>query len=190
MPASFNPVATRSTASPLSPDRRTCARSPNSCTSSTPGSRLSASIGGRAPSADDFEHDPGKRGLQRRRLVERHHGAFVQQRDAAAALGLVEVRGGHDDGQPRREELRQQLPELAARYRVHARRRLVEEQEPGPVDQRAGERELLLHAARQAVGATAAERRQLGHVEETVALLARSRERRESPPGRRCSRRW
>ena len=38
------------------------------------------------------------------------------------------------------------------------------------MNQRAGERELLLHAAGQAVGAPFAERRQLGHREQAIAL--------------------
>ena len=46
----------------------------------------------------------------------------------------------------------EQLPELAPRHRIDAGRRLVEQDHARLVDQRAGERELLLHAARQAVG--------------------------------------
>ena len=52
-----------------------------------------------------------------------------QQRDARAALGLVQVRRGHHDRDALREELRQQLPELAARHRIDAGRRLVEQDE-------------------------------------------------------------
>ena len=52
---------------------------------------------------------------------------FVQQRDARAALGLVQVRRRHHDGDALRAERRQQLPELAARHRIDAGRRLVEQ---------------------------------------------------------------
>ena len=50
------------------------------------------------------------------------------------------------------QELREQLPELAPRHGVDAGRRLVEQNEVGLVHERARERELLLHAARQLVG--------------------------------------
>ena len=43
----------------------------------------------------------------------------------------------------------EQIPELAARHGVDAGRRLVEEQNLRPMHERAAERELLLHAARQ-----------------------------------------
>ena len=46
-------------------------------------------------------------------------------------------------------QLAEQLPELAARHGVDAGRRLVEEQDLRAMDERAAERELLLHAARQ-----------------------------------------
>ena len=49
----------------------------------------------------------------------------------------------------------EQVPELAPRHGVDAGRRLVEEQDLGPVHERAAERELLLHAARQRAGAAA-----------------------------------
>ena len=45
-----------------------------------------------------------------------------------------------------------QLPELAARQRIDAGRRLVEDQEIGVVNQRAAEAELLLHAPRELAG--------------------------------------
>ena len=70
---------------------------------------------------------------------------------------------------PSSQELRQQLPELAARHRVDTRRGLVEQDDPRLVDERARERELLLHAARQAVGEPIAERPQLRQVEEPIA---------------------
>ena len=71
------------------------------------------------------------------------------QRDASSMYGVR-----HDDRAAVREEPDQQLPELLARDRVHAAGRLVEQQHRGLVDQRAGEPQLLLHAARERVGAT------------------------------------
>jgi hypothetical protein len=94
----------------------------------------------------------------------------VEQRHPRAALGLVQIRRRHHDRQPRRQELRQQLPEFTPRHRVDTGGRLVEQQDLGAVNQRARQRELLLHPARQLVGAPGAERRQLGQRQQTVPL--------------------
>ena len=59
--------------------------------------------------------------LQRRGLIERQQPPFVQQRDARAALGLVEIRRRHEDREAATEELGEQLPELAARHRDRRR---------------------------------------------------------------------
>ncbi len=104
---------------------------------------------------DDLEQSPGEAGLEGGRAIDGEHAPLVQQRDARAPLRLVEVRRRHHDGEPVAEELRQQLPELAPRDRIDAGRRLVEQQHLRLVDERAGERQLLLHAARQAIGAGA-----------------------------------
>ena len=109
---------------------RTCARSPNACTSSTPGMRAQhverRTRGGRRSTSNSC---PGSARLQRRRRVERQQPALVQQRDARAPLGLVQVRRRHHDREALRQELRQQLPELAPRHRIDAGRRLVEQQD-------------------------------------------------------------
>ena len=126
---------------------------------------------------------------ERLRRVDHEQPAVREQRDARAPLGLVEVRRRHDDGDALGEELGQQLPELAARHRVHARRRLVEQDDLRLVDERAGERELLLHAARQPVGQPVAERRELRHVEQAVAPRLVVASGRGSRRRTRCSRR-
>ena len=59
-----------------------------------------------------------------------------------------------------------QLPELPARQRVDAGRRLVEDQKVGIVDQRAAKAELLPHAARELPGRPVGERREPGAVEQ------------------------
>ena len=140
------------------PSRRTCARSPNACTSRTPCSGASSSSGGLAPSIDTSRSCPAAC-LQRGRTVDREQTPFVQQRHPPAALRLVEIRRRHDDRQPARQELGQQLPELAPRHRIDAGGRLVEQQHLRCVHQRACQRQLLLHAARQQVGTARAERR-------------------------------
>ena len=64
-------------------------------------------------------------------------------------------------GRPARMRL-DQFPELAARQRIDAGRRLVEDQEIGIVHQRAAQAELLLHAAGQLAGRTVDERGEPG----------------------------
>ena len=92
----------------------------------------------------------------------------MQQGDARTTFRLVEVRRRHQDGDALGEELRQQFPELAARDGVDAGRRLVEHDHLGFVDERAGERELLLHAAGELVRETRAERGQLRYLQEAI----------------------
>src|SRR5439155_9760087 len=87
------------------------------------------------------------------------------------ALRLVEIRRRHDDGQSARQELGEEFPELAARYGVNAGGRLVEQQELRLVYERARERELLLHPARQSIGAASPERRELRHLEQPIACV-------------------
>src|SRR5450759_804272 len=106
---------------------------------------------------------------QRLRRIDHEQRASREQADTRAALGLVQVGRGHHDGDPLGEELGEQLPELAARYRVYARRRLVEQDDLRFVDERARECQLLLHAAGQAVGQAMAKRRELRHVEQPIA---------------------
>ncbi len=147
---------------------RTCARSPNIWTSVTPGVRFST----RTP---DGARRRSPRTARRAacgaapRGVEREQPAVVQQRHPAAALGLVQVRRRHQDRDPLREKLREEHPELAARHRIDAGRRLVEHDQVRLVDERAGQRQLLLHAARQPIGQPRAERRELRQLEQSVA---------------------
>lgn len=54
-------------------------------------------------------------------------------------------------------ELGEHVPEFAARHGIDARRGLVEQQHRRTVDQRAAQREFLLHAARKLAGAASAE---------------------------------
>ena len=118
---------------------------------------------------DHFEDLPAQRVLEALGPIDRQHAPLVQQHDPRAPLGLVQVRRGHDDREATREELGQQLPELAARHGIDARGRLVEQEHLRLVDERAGQGELLLHATREPIGAPRAKRRQLGHVQETIA---------------------
>ncbi len=91
--------------------------------------------------------------------------AFVQQHHLAAALRLVEVGGAeHDAHRLFPHQAVDDRPQLAARHRVDADGRLVEQQQARRAHQRAGQAELLLHAAGQAAGQARGERTQAGHV--------------------------
>ena len=153
------------------PVHRTWIRSPKLCVSATPGSVRSASSAVALRPREDFDDGARQALAQRLRRVHHEQPSVREQRDARATLGLVEVGRRHDDGDALGEELGQQLPELAARHRVDAGRRLVEQDDLRLVDERARERELLLHAARQPIGQPVAERRELRHVEQPVAPL-------------------
>ena len=66
--------------------------------------------------------------------------AVEQKADAAAALGLVHVRRREQDGRALLQQIVEDQPEVAARQRVDADGRLVEQQDARLVDQAGGER--------------------------------------------------
>ena len=153
------------------------------------GQRASTSTGGRGTSTTTSNNEPGIAACS----AGGWSSAITAPRAAArraAALGFVQVRRRHHDRQPCGQELRQQLPELAPRHRIDAGRRFVEQQQLRLVDQRAGERELLLHAAGQAVGAAAPGTASAGSSRAGDRARRRSAACRGSPRGTRCSRRW
>ena len=76
----------------------------------------------------------------------------MHERHPMTALRLVEVGRGEQDRDALARELGQRVPELAPGDRIHSRRRLVEQQHARLRHQRAGQRQLLLHAAAQAAG--------------------------------------
>ena len=83
------------------------------------------------------------------RRAGRDHVAAVHGREPGVLLRFVHV-GGRDHHahlRPASADAVDQLPELPPRQRIDAGRRLVQDQEIGIVDQRAAERQLLLHAA-------------------------------------------
>jgi hypothetical protein len=97
----------------------------------------------------------------------------VQQQHVGAALGLVEIRCAPDDGDAVRDKLLHHAPQLAPRNRIDADARFVEQQDARRPHQRAGEPELLLHAARKPSGEPALEPLEVGEGEQTrEALLA------------------
>ncbi|GJD99972.1 hypothetical protein GMJLKIPL_1890 [Methylobacterium isbiliense] len=96
----------------------------------------------------------GRAGEQLGRGAARDDLAVVQGHQPLEARGLIHVGGRHHHAHagPSRPDRSDQVPELPARERIDARRRLVEDQEVGIMDQRAAEAKLLLHAAGQFPG--------------------------------------
>ena len=95
-----------------------------------------------------------------------------------AALGLVHVQRREQDRHAATHDERvDDRPEVAPRDRVDARRRLVQQQYVGQVDQRADQRELLAHPARELAGRAIEKRSEAGHVEQArpVVLVLRAR---------------
>ena len=72
--------------------------------------------------------------------------ALVHQRHAMAAFGFVQIRCRHYDRETIAREMSEHIPELPARDRVDAGRRLVKQQHARLGHQRTGQGELLLHA--------------------------------------------
>ena len=128
---------------------------------------------GTAPAGghDQAEHPAAQR---REELVRRRVGqqlALVQQQHAAAPRGLVQIGGGPHHGHAVRTAFlqhgRDDRPEFAARHRIDADRRLVQQQQPRTREQRAGQAELLLHPAGELAGQARGEGRQAGEAQQS-----------------------
>jgi len=78
--------------------------------------------------------------------------ALIHQPDARTAFGFVHVRGADEDGDAFDVQVAENVPELAARNRIDAVRRFIEEQNPGTMNQRARESQFLFHSAGQDAG--------------------------------------
>ena len=101
---------------------------------------------------------------QFRRRAAGDHPAGVHRGEPIEPLRFFHIgRSNHDAhaGAPRADVV-DQLPELAARQRVDPCGRLVEDQQVRIVDQRAAQRQLLLHAARQLAGRPVGKRIEAG----------------------------
>ncbi len=92
--------------------------------------------------------------------------ALLQRADAVAALRLLHVGRRDHDRHAVRAHAFEQLPEGAARQGIDARGGLVEEHDARPAHERAGQRELLHHPARQLRRAAILESRQSGALEQ------------------------
>ena len=105
--------------------------------------------------------------IRRADLLDR---AGMHQRHAVAAFRLVEIRRGHQNRQAVGRQMRERIPEFTPRDRIDAGRRLVEQQHLRLRNQRARERELLLHAAAQPAGQSIGEPIHVEHLQ--VAMPA------------------
>ncbi len=124
---------------------------------------------------DDFHDDAGKTCAETAGCVEREEAPFVQQRNARAAFCFVEIRRRHENRDALREKLGEQLPELAPRNGIDAGGRLVQQDDPRLVHERARERELLLHAPRQLLGKSRTKSGELCQLEQALPALANGR---------------
>src|SRR5215208_3144678 len=106
------------------------------------------------------------------RRPERDQPAAREERQALAALGLVHVVRRHQHRHPAAGEIVDQLPEGAARRRVHAGRGLVQEEHLRAVRGGAGQGDALLPPAAQRPHQLPRPRRQPQLVEQLGAALA------------------
>ena len=108
------------------------------------------------PGRGHLEHGvPREDPLQLGDGAERHQPAGVDEGEAVAVLGLVEVVGGHEDRDALGRHLVDQAPEAPAGDGVDPARGLVEEHDARPVHHGAGEGQPLLPAAGQLAGEAA-----------------------------------
>src|SRR3989454_3679730 len=114
----------------------------------------------------DLEHAAALRDLHAARRALRDQLAGDHDPQAVALLGLFQVVRGDEDRGALVRELIDHGPERAAGDRIHARRRLVEEENARLVHDRRAKRHALLPPARQAarhLTALALEARELEH---------------------------
>src|SRR3990170_6442922 len=94
-----------------------------------------------------FQRGHACRPFDPRRRPLRDDPAAVDERQRAAVLRLVHVVGRDEHRRPLVPESVDELPELAALPRIRARRRLIQQQQFGPVEDRAAQRQALPPAA-------------------------------------------
>ena len=153
---------------------------------STSGIASSARIAATGRGGADLEDRPrGEDRLQLLHRAERGEPAGLDDRDAVAVLGFVQVVRGHQHGHAGPGEVVDQPPELAARQRIDAAGGLVEEHDRRLVEDGAAEREPLAPAGRQRAGQRGLAPAQTGHVEHERAARGEPIARR----ARRCRRR-
>ena len=130
---------------------------------------LARRVGG---DCDDFARHQR---FQRLGRVAIEHLARTQETQPGAAFGFVEIGRRNDDRDALASQSVENAPEIAARDRIDAGGRLIEQQNLRRMYERAGQPELLLHAAGQLPGAALAERRHARSLKEARrALVSRA----------------
>ena len=121
---------------------------------------------------DECGIQSGAAGLreQFRRRTRVENLSLVHRDEPVETLSFIHVGGCDNDAHVRlfRADVRYQFPELAARQRIDAGRRLVEDKQVGIMNQRAAKTELLLHSARKISGAAVQKRIKPGALRQTV----------------------
>ena len=95
----------------------------------------------------------------------------MHQRHSIAALGFIEIRSRQNDGETVGGQMSESVPEFAARDGIDARGGLVEQQHARLRHQRAGQRQLLFHAAAQTRGEPVFEPVHIEHAQIAASAL-------------------
>ena len=119
----------------------------------------------RRPEIQDLALDAGEKILGSPRVED---PSPVEEEQPIEPLGLVEIGGADDGADSASDHLVHHEPQVAARDRVHSERGLVQEEEPGLVDEGAGEPELLLHPPGELPREPVGERLQARELEEPL----------------------
>ncbi len=96
----------------------------------------------------------------------------VHQQHLVAALGFVQIGGAPQHGHAVRGQLAHHLPQLAAGNRIDADAGLVQQQDPRLAQQRAGQAQLLLHAAGQLAGRPRGEAGEVGEGQQALEAVS------------------
>ncbi len=160
-------AATTASATPAS-SRPTCSLSPYVVTLLTPGTPAATSRACRPARVSISIMGKWSILLTCRGLARNQELSLVDEPDLRAPLRLVEVGRGDEDRHPFPQEVIEYPPEVPARHGIDAARRLVEEEDLGRVDERAGETQLLFHASRQIARETVLERGEVAESEESL----------------------
>src|SRR5206468_1620401 len=91
----------------------------------------------------------GENGFQLVGGADSRETACLNDRDAMAVLGFVQIMSGHKERYTRGRQLIDQVPEMTARERIHAAGRLVQENDRRLVEDGTAERQALTPSSRQ-----------------------------------------